>query len=234
MSELNEDRRNKVTEAFDHFIEKFVIERDSILTEGGFEEVNLDKAIEVFYDKYVDEPIFNLEDKDKKKGKTVFDIKLEKQLESIEHPQEVNLLFAHLQWLWLLAAHDSSPNKKKDNTVESLMINRDEKEKHQKKKDVHENFNNLLKNDIDLYPEGIATHGQYHKTHKYEEIKYLLLLIRLFMALVDINKKKWDKNTTKVAIERISEYIFYTDEKDKSYGSFKDSIQNGFGNLKIK
>jgi len=106
-------------------------------------------------------------------------------------------LFAHCEWLWYFAVGDINIQSKKNYVKSTLGINDESK----------------LKN---VFPEGIGSSGQWHTRNKYFEIKFNLLLIRLF-------KEKNDKSNN-ITKDEILDWI----EKIclfKKYGQEFDSFQ---------
>jgi hypothetical protein len=129
-----------------------------------------------------------------------FDEKAEKQ---VGEDGKLKELLANLIWLWALIAHDMKPESKK----KSL-----------------KNWFNIDEKELDnLFPEGISSTGQFHKTNKHSEICFIL---RFFIKLKErkqtlninnfINFFKEDENCSKVAMSNILAHLLDPEHHEPS------------------
>ena len=136
-------------------------------------------------------------------GGESFGEKVKEQFKNADIP--TRLVFAHAEWLWAFAVTDITTSTKREITRRTTGLD-----------------DSKLK---DVYPRGFGSAGTYHKNNKYEEIKFILLLIRFLERKID------DKEITAAAelnewVEKICLFQKYGQE-DASYQlpeTFKNEI----------
>lgn len=98
-----------------------------------------------------------------KEGSESFEDKIKEQFKDADLP--TRLVFAHAEWLWGFAVEDITQLTKRDQTKRTTGLD-----------------DSQLKN---VYPRGFGNAGMYHKNNKYNEIKFILSLIRFLKEKID-------------------------------------------------
>lgn len=171
--------KKNVYELFEQFIESCLLKNNSILSKENdiFSIQNINEVKQRFITGGIEGSDSNYWEK------------IEKQFNGASY--QVKLCFAHLNWLWYLAANDIRLETKRNTPADILNID----------KGVKEDTSRLLVDEF-CPDEGIGSAGQYHKTNKPFEINFLIVLC------TDIKDKVSQKKLNN--IEEIKKYIIST------------------------
>lgn len=115
----------------------------------------LTSDVDILTDETIQNCITNYIENFKEGGET-FDEKIKEQFKDAD--SSTRLVFAHAEWLWAFAVEDITKRTKKEIT-----------------KFITQKEDSLLN---EIYPDGFGNAGTYHKSNKYWEINFVLLIIR--------------------------------------------------------
>ena len=179
MSEKSQICENEIKDIYDTincFKERFLKNKKSIFSDNKiFTKENLNKIFEGFVE--------NPDESD-----SSFDDKIKKQLGTAEEAHE---LFAHIIWLWSLAASDMKLQSKQNDVNKWLRVD-----------DQVQDGNQFF------FENGIMSTGQYHKTNKPAELIYIIK----FLKKVIENKDKENE----IDYTDIIKIITYAPEMDEN------------------
>lgn len=150
----------RVSELFEHFIDQFLIGKDSILTQH--KNIVSEESIHECYDRYIKGGI---------EGDRSYKEKINEQFGDAD--LETRLVFAHAEWLWSYAVSDINEDTKKGYTRYLL--------------DLENGYDYELQ---DVYAKGFGSGGERHTRNKYGEIKFSFLVIKYLHEKIEKDELK--------------------------------------------